>query len=319
MENKTLNKFMPEKMSSIEKVIGKGLSEEEKAWIMRSYEEKFDNQKFEELRDLEREKTAEELEIISLANEKTNELLEKFGLKKFDIPAKNIHVVSKEKWIGGRVPAFFKYDEQAVVMRAEDWKIIFADNIFHEMLHFKSGTTLLAKEGKEGIVFKPRLGFRIYEKNFGREYFANLNEAITEELAKRMTIVSSTENPLFQDEINKMKKMYKEHPQLITNDTLTLKVSPPDATGETKLERHSFPYGRHRNILNTLIDKLYEKNKDEFKEREDVFNLFAKAMFEGNIIEVGHLVDTTFGKGTMRTIGEFEDNINGQENYVKLL
>jgi len=312
---------MPEKMSSIEKVIGKGLSEEEKGLFVRRFKEKFDNQKFEELRGLEREKTAEELEIISLANEKTNELLEKFGLKKFDVPPKNIHIIPGKKWPGKKKEsdAFFNADKQAVAMKGDLPKLLFAEKIFHEMLHFKSGTALLVKKEKKGVFStKTRLGFQIHEKTGGKEYFNNLNEAITEESVKRL-VVGLKESPLFRDEIDKMKKMYKEYPQLITGDTLVLEVSLPDAKGEKRYNRWCFAYGQERKILNILIDKLYEKNKDEFKYREEVFNLFAKAMLEGNIIEVGHLVDTTFGKGTMRVIGELEDDINGQENYVKML
>ncbi len=58
---------MPERMSSIEKVTGKGLSEKEKGFIIEHFKEKFDSQKFEELRGLEREKTTEGLKIIFLA------------------------------------------------------------------------------------------------------------------------------------------------------------------------------------------------------------------------------------------------------------
>lgn len=214
---------MPERISSIEKVVGKGISEKEKGLAIQHFKEKFDNQEFEKLRGLEREKTAEELEIISFVNNKTNELLEKFGLKKFDIPATNIHVIPEDKWKEKGRDAFFDLKVQAVDLRETDSKLVFAKRNFHEMLHFKSGGTLLLKKPKEKFVRRYRFGLVMPRKRGEKKYFSNLNEATTEELVKRL-MSSLKNNPLFRDEINETQKWAEKCPQLITEDTFALKA-----------------------------------------------------------------------------------------------
>jgi hypothetical protein len=68
-----------------------------------------------------------------------------------------------------------------------------------------------------------------------------------------------------------------------------------------------------------LLDKLYEKNTDQFSNREEVFNVFAKAMLTGNILPLGRLVDGTFGRGTLRKIGELDHDVQALEEFVESL
>lgn len=42
-------------------------------------------------------------------------------------------------------------------------------------------------------------------------------------------------------------------------------------------------------------------------------------MLSSNIISLGYVIDKTFGKNTLRTIGELEDDINVQEKYIEAL
>lgn len=95
-------------------------------------------------------------------------------------------------------------------------------------------------------------------------------------------------------------------------------------------------YKQERGILNTLIDKIFNKNQEKFKEREDVFEIFAKAMLTGNILPIGRLIDETFGRGTFKKYGDLDkrkrrdekkneegdfgrDTVNAQEEFVKSL
>ncbi len=81
-----------EKYSAIDKVVGK-ISEKEKDEIIRTQSEIFNDQIFAKLRNKEREKTPEELKMITLANQVTNRIRQQYHLGDFDIPAKNIHIV----------------------------------------------------------------------------------------------------------------------------------------------------------------------------------------------------------------------------------
>lgn len=68
-----------------------------------------------------------------------------------------------------------------------------------------------------------------------------------------------------------------------------------------------------------LIDALYERNKNNFNDREEVFDMFAKNAFTGNMYELGKLVDKTFGRGTLRKIGKLDAHIEEQEKFIKSL
>src|SRR6266481_7332039 len=83
--------------SSFERVVG-SVSDAEKENIRREFDDQFDDQAFESLVGKEREKTPEELRIITLANQLTNELRKEHGLADFDIPAQNIHIIKEDEW-----------------------------------------------------------------------------------------------------------------------------------------------------------------------------------------------------------------------------
>ena len=126
-----------EKFSSFERVVG-NISEAEKEQILRDKGERFDDQAFEDLKGKERQKTPEELQIISLANQATNEVRQRYGLENFDIPPENIHVITEETWPREKSAAFFNSMLQGVAMREKLSNIAFMKTAFHEMLHFKS-------------------------------------------------------------------------------------------------------------------------------------------------------------------------------------
>jgi len=81
-------------------------------------------------------------------------------------------------------------------------------------------------------------------------------------------------------------------------------------------------YKKKRLVFNTLVDKLYNKNQDKFEDREEVFNLFAKSVFTGNIVSKGswgRLVDETFGSGTLQKIAERDYNPEELKDFIENL
>jgi len=56
-----------------------------------------------------------------------------------------------------------------------------------------------------------------------------------------------------------------------------------------------------------------------FTDPEEVFEAFARGMMTGNPLEIGRLVDGTFGKGTFRKIGEMDEDVDEQLKYVESL
>ncbi len=71
-----------------------------------------------------------------------------------------------------------------------------------------------------------------------------------------------------------------------------------------KIVVHEWRYGTERQRLKELIATLYEANKTLFKNEEDVFAYFAKAVFTGRLLDIARLVEKTLGKGAIRTLGE---------------
>jgi len=329
-----------EKFSSFERVVG-NISEAEKEQVLRDKGERFDDQVFEDLKGKEREKTSQELQIISLANEATNEVRQKYGLENFDIPPENIHVITEEAWPREKSAAFFNSMLQGVAMREKLSNTAFMKTVFHEMLHFKSHNAAQITVGENPELDEYRLGLTVRTRDGKKMYFVNLNEAVTEEMTKRFAR-KLLENPLFTDEIKQTRDMMTQHPQAITDsgkplfdeDTFYAEVQGSKSwresvdrlfgrrilgSGITKISIEGFTYQPERKILNTLIDKIFERNPDKFQDREGVFEVFAKGMMTGNILSIGRLVERTFGNGTLRQIGELDQDMQAQEEFVNSL
>jgi hypothetical protein len=207
--------------------------------------------------------------------------------------------------------------------------------IFHEMLHFKSYHALQATSGKKSIIKDYRMGLTVNTRDEEKRYFTNLNEAVTEELTRRF-IGKISNDSFFSQETNKTRNIINRYPMakndldglpFFTQDTYYAEVKNEGTWreamgrlfGKHKLFSERFTYQKEREILNIFIGKIFEKRKDEFNSKENVFEIFAKGMITGNILPLGRLVDGIFGKGTLRNIGELDGNIKKQEDYIKSL
>lgn len=326
-----------EKFSSFERVVG-NIPEIEKEQILRDKGERFDNQIFEDLKGKEREKTPEELQIISLANEATNEVRKSYGLENFDIPPENIHVIAEESWPKEKGVAFYNSTLQGVAAREQPARIVFLKKIFHEMLHFKSYNALQVTMEENPELDEYRVGLTVHTRDGKKMYFVNLNEAVTEEMTKRFA-TKLFGNPLFAQEENRTKDVIAKYPRAVTGsgeslfgeDTFYAEVENKKSWDESvgrlfgaqekpkKITTEVFTYQSERKILNTLIDKIFERNPDKFQTREEVFDVFAKGMMTGNILPVGRLIERTFGNGILRRIGELDQDMRAQEEFVNSL
>ena len=326
-----------EKFSSFERVVG-NVSETEKGQILQEKGERFDDQVFESLKGKEREKTPDELEIISLANGATNEVRQKYGLENFDIPPENIHVITEEAWPREKGVAFYNSMLQGIATREQPAKIVFMKKVFHEMLHFKSYNALQVTTGENPELDEYRVGLTVHTRDGKSMYFVNLNEAVTEEMTKRFA-ANFFDNPLFAGEAKQTKDVIARYPRAVTgsgellfdNDTFYAEVDSKKTWGEAvgrlfgtqekpkKITTEGFTYQSERKILNTLIDKILERNHDKFQDREEVFEIFSKGMMTGNILPIGRLIEKTFGNGTLRRIGELDQDMKTHEEFVNSL
>lgn len=334
-----------EKFSSIKRVVG-DVSDAEKENILQEMDGRFSDQELEMFKGRERTKTLEESQIISLANEITNKVRERYGLEDFNIPPDNIHVIKKEEW-PKKNSSLFDMRGQYIAVCERPANIVFMKTILHEMLHFKSYNARQITQGENTELDDYRMGLTVSTRETtegarkpGKNiYFVNLNEAVTEEMTKRLMRDHAVQNPLFAQEVKRLLEIRKKYSKrvmdngelLYDNDTYYLDIqdkegsndmrySHPEELDQTpEIVRANFGYPRERNILRNLIDKITERNSGEFKDREEVFEVFAKAMMTGNLLPVGRLIDGTFGKGTLRRIGQLDGDIEAQEAFIKSL
>jgi len=313
-----------EKFSSFDRVIGKA-SESEKKGILLESEAMFADQIFEDLEGKEREKTPEELVIISLANDLTNEVRREYGLENFDIPEKNIHVIYKKDWPKDRGMAHYFSMLQGIAIQEEIVKVAFLKKIFHEMLHFKSYNSLQVTTDEDKNVDAYRVGLTISTRDGQRKYFNNLNEAITEEITKKYS-KKLFNNSLFVEEIKQTQDLAVKYPELITDsgeklfETDTYYAEAENNRPFTdKINIKNFSYQTERKFLDILIDKILERNSEEFNNSDEIFEVFAKGMMTGNILPLSRLIQKTFGEGVFRQIGELDDNAKVQMNFVNSL
>lgn len=314
--------------SSIERIFGKNLTEENKSEIQKSYENTFRNQNFEDLKDIEVEKTPEQVEIISLANKVTNEIRNQYRLSDFNIPLENIHIIKADKW-QSKGEAFFVANNQAIAAKETSIRTQFAKRVIHEMIHFKSYGAAHVRE-KDRVLDDYRCGLTVHAREDGELYLGNLNEAVTEELTKR-ALLKEIGNDLFQKEVEETERIKKQYPNstdteggpLFTEDTYEAHIV--GTKGENVIiGTENFTYSEERDLLRTLIEKIYAHNaelaeKRTFKDKEDIFQMFTKAAMTGNILLLGRVIESMFGKGTLRKIGELDSDLEKQKEFVKSL
>lgn len=318
---------MERRKSSFERVVG-NISETQKGEILQEKEEGFDNQIFGYLKGKEREKTPEELQVIALANDMTNEIRRQYGLDDFDVPANNIHIVRKEHWPEERADseAYYSSMLQAVVSLEDDEKILLMKKTLHEMLHFKSYNAIQSTKEERPYIKGYRVGLTVTERSGNNIYLGSLNEAVTEEMVKRFVTKNKNylrflENPLFSEEIKKSQEIIAAYHDakniydgnIFTEDTFYAnikKVSEENSDGSQPTRIHltafNFAYSRERKNLNMIINKIFERNPGQFNSQEEIFDIFAKAMMTGNILPIGKLMDKTFGRGTFDKFTELD-------------
>jgi hypothetical protein len=315
-----------EKIPSFGDVVG-NLSDGDKEKVVGFVEKRFEDQTFVDLVEgVEVEKSPEQLRVIELVNKATNEVVEQYGGEAFDIPLKNIHILRKEEYTKrGRdeEAGSFSPLTQAILIQDEPSLVTFAHKVFHEMLHFKSHHAVQLIEGDKPKIDIYRTGLVAVSRDAKKDYFNEINEAVVEELTLRH-IKKLWSDPLFKETMERSDELVSRldsaedilHAEEVKEITLFGKVS--SFINGTKADATFFSYPRQRKVLSTLISKIYERNSEAFKNKDEVFGLFAEGEVTGNLLTIGRLIENTFGKGTLRSLGEFTKmDLDGMEKFVE--
>jgi hypothetical protein len=305
---KNIKNNMSEKQISADHIFGSDniLPEIEKRAVQTVLKEAFDGKLFQELLPKERNKTQDEIRAVERANTITNELTERYGGKQLTIPSNNIHVAPHDQW-DSRLPhaAYYAPLLQAVIMKEQVSMSSFIRYVIHEMIHFKSWASFRVSE-KDETFFPYRVGIEatrvikppLSTKKTIKRIFAVLNEAMTEELAKRLFHQHNL-RALFPEEEKETASLFANDG---TNDEIVAGSIQQQDNGNVHRQWIEFGYKPERNVLNTMIDLLYARNQDTFENREEVFDLFARWMFSRSSNSIGKLIDKTFGTGTFKRL-----------------
>ncbi|MEI7709139.1 MAG: hypothetical protein WCI76_00315 [bacterium] len=298
--------------SSIQGYVGKDSSGLNKRVAKELLDKQFKTQ--EEMDSIkDREKTPIEIEIINFVNEATNKLLADYGIESFDVPLKNVHIIEKQDWkdkhlAGGHVPLY-----QSIEIREHSQKIVMASLLFHEMLHFKSYNSVELKNGK---IEPLRTGLKTHTRPEGKPIFTFLNEAVVSELQKRF-VATLDDNPLFKDETERTKAIIAKSKTLQEMEGLYYAEEGRDST--TFITADSGFYKEQRRISMLLMEKIKQKNSENFANTEEVFTMFVKGLFSSNLLQIGKLIDKSFGTGTYRKIADLGNDLKNLREYIEKL
>ncbi|MBD3282184.1 MAG: hypothetical protein GF387_01080 [Candidatus Portnoybacteria bacterium] len=221
----------------------------------------------------EETRTAEEIEkdpttikFINSLNSLIEKEFEDLDIEKEpkEINSEMVHFLNKD----GYKKYFPEEDRAKIVLSPEQ------SNIYLNLDSFKSIEEVYAtitheflhlqsflKKSKDGI----RTGYNIVKEK--EEHFTALNEFIINKLTKEI--------------LKKNEKELKEENIIIEKNFPSIKYDSP--------------------ILNTIINKIAEK---ENKEEEEIWEIFKKSLFTGNLMHL-RKIEKTFGKNSLKLLSKF--------------
>jgi hypothetical protein len=292
-------------------------------------------QRFSQIEHLERLKTPEELHIIDLVNEATNLELIKYGVEPIEISPENILVINREDWdeflstlklsmtaSGYSSPVLGK-----IVVPTQRSNLEFLHIVLHETIHYKSylAQQLLKKripETRELVdtdsALLYRSGLTILSRDGSTAYFKVLDEAITEELTKKIFSEISKSDPIFEseNEENKISKeikigSYPAYKYYSTDIDRLLSIADVESgelfyVSESKVRAATFLYRLETKWLREVIQEIVKASNGKFKNGDEVFSLFVRGKLTGNILPIGKLIENTLGKGKFKELGNFD-------------
>lgn len=223
-------------------------------------------------------------------------------------------------------------------------KLLFASSVAHEMFHLKSPKSVRLKTSDDDVhLYRSGLVMvdtKDAEERSGeeKEYFGELEEAVVAECTKRF-LVEISKDDAFRDEVEAVQKIRDwlfsyarvngaPAEQLTRIDEELKSVANPQemvarvlAYSDKEEVRQVFAAGmfnrlnsegrvemleryRERKKMYDLLDMLVERSMGRFTEREEVFELFARANFTGNYLPLARVVESILGKGSFRKLAE---------------
>jgi hypothetical protein len=236
-----------------------------------------------------------------------------------------------------------------------DSKLLFASGVAHELFHAKSPKSArVGKSGDGAHLYRTGISM-IDRKDTSvaigdeKEYFGMLEEAIVAECTKRLLEQITKEEP-FREEAEAVKKIWgwvREYHRKggVSEETLEQmgeelkfiadpqkRIEEVETYSENEVDRQAYAAGmlrrvhekgevesmerwHERKMMYDVLDDIVAKSNGKFKNRNEVFNEFARANFSGNYLPLARMVEGILGKGSFRRLAnEFaQENKEGEE------
>jgi len=238
--------------------------------------------------------------------------MEEAGVKPRDIPPQNFHIIPPDlyqKLTGKDTVARSFLLRQGALFNAwyvRDNPVLFGAVVLHEMLHLKAylcievgeqGGKVQKTSYREGVTVEAH---RHRGKHHG--HFTGLHEAIVAEAEKRflpelmnhLALAAEKEWLKFQ-EAKEMKKKLAEEEGIPEGDIIWV--------GKEKGDWKAVSYSSQRDVLNYVCAEIQKQFPQQFKNPDEVYNLFLRAHFTGRLLLIARLVEKTFGEGSFRLLG----------------
>jgi len=267
----------------------------------------------------EREKSPAERKVIMGILRCLPEFIRAYGGRPIDgLSETTIHLVDEVAVSGKRGESFLeddvagRYDfarQRVIVLPDMDSLLTTAHRVIHELLHMESFLSFSAEA--EAIPHQPaktnlhprRIGLSVFNHAQTKRFFRDLDEATVEELTARFDSRYLANIPELAAELRRRAEFCGQVKGAFRNEIASV-ASEKLPDGRWKTTAQSWRYGAARRRLQDLVAKLYAANRERFTSEEEVFDLFAKAVFKGTLLDLGQLIEKTLGKGAFRELGE---------------
>ena len=294
-----MEKPEPKRESGIVEV--RGGDESDKTETLEHFESKFSEQ---EVKKLEREKTKEELELLEQINKKIKEFVERYGGAYLEIRPENIHILDYSHLKQFTCLGHYDPAKQEIILAVSSGvsRLQMANLFVHEIMHFQSFQSVIF-ENLEGNIKHRRVGVDvgIYDdKKMIDSLFRDLNEAITEELVKRFDWDFFESIEYTKEDAEKRNSIIKSKGY----EEIAFYESKQSKDGQWEVNLGTRHYERERKYLKNIVDTIFDQNSDKFENKEQVFELFARAAMNGDLKPITALIEQTLGSGSFKRIGQ---------------
>lgn len=300
------NNYLAE--THLKKVVG-NLSTAEKEESMLMHQLFIDQRRRREVDVSEREKTELELAVIQRSEISINNLRSRLGLESVHFPPERVVMkkITKADIAGEDKPS----TQETYIYETLQGIARFAA-IHHELLHaadyqavqaYRVNGKVVAGGYRGGLTFWNTVQRAAETGVPSRRHLDPLNEAIKEEWSRRFILSLRDDDPVFGVYAQQRKEELNEFER-------EMKTPPEDFYGTNGDERNlkfiGASYREERQAMWRLFDIIYDVNKNDFvgmsslEAREILLDLVTKAGFTGDLVQLGRLIEKTFGEGSFR-------------------